>query len=129
MRRGRACRRGRADEALEDLEEALAATRANAERWREAELFRLRGDLLLAVTETAHDEAEGCYTRALEIARDKRAKSLELRTAMSLARLRLRQDRSAEGRDLLGPLHDWFTEGLDTSDLNDARTLLEELGG
>lgn len=91
------------------------------------ELYRLRGDLLQAVSKNAHDGAEECFRRALEVACGQQAKSLELRTAMSLARLWQRQDRIAEARDLLTPLYDWFTEGFDTPDLKDTKVLLKEL--
>jgi predicted ATPase len=75
------------------------------------------------------EEAEACFQQALEIARRQQAKSLELRAAMSLSGLWQRQGKRDEARELLVPLYGWFTEGFDTADLQEAKTLLEELGG
>ena len=72
-------------------------------------------------------EAEDCFLRAIDIARKQQAKSLELRAATSLARLWQRQGKCAEARALLAPIYGWFTEGFGTADLQEARTLLEEL--
>ena len=77
---------------------------------------------------TPQAEAEACFQQALDIARRQEAKSLELRAAMSLAYL-WQQDRRAEARDLLAPIYGWFTEGFDTTDLQEAKALLEELEG
>jgi predicted ATPase len=74
-------------------------------------------------------EAEACFHNALEIARRQHAKSLELRTAMSLARLWQRQGKEGDARQLLNDVFAWFTEGFDTADLRDARALLDDLGG
>jgi predicted ATPase len=78
---------------------------------------------------TAQAEAEACFQRALDIARRQEAKSLELRAAMSLSRLWLRQGKRDEARALLAPIYGWFTEGFDTADLQEAKALLETLGG
>ena len=97
-----------------------------------AELYRLRGELLLAgsaAQATRHVEAEACFQHALAIARRQQAKSLELRAAMSLGRLWQQQGKRAEAYELLAPIYGWFTEGFDTADLQEAKTLLEELGG
>ncbi len=75
----------------------------------------------------AHAEAEACYHKALEIARRQRAKAWELRAATSLARLWHRQGNHQEAREMLAEIYGWFSEGLDTSDLKDARGLLDEL--
>ena len=83
-------------------------------------------DLLLATGGTG-DEAAARYHRALAIAREQGARSVELRTATSLARLWRDQGKRAEARDLLAPVYGWFTEGFDTDDLQDAKALLEEL--
>ena len=72
-------------------------------------------------------EAEACFLQALALARHQQAKSWELRAAMSLARLWQRQGKRAEARELLAEVYDWFTEGFDTADLQDARALLEVL--
>jgi len=115
MRRGEAGRWSLLDQALE-------ASAATGEHLWESEIHRLYG-------ETADDqaEAEGHLLRALEVARARGARSLELRAATSLARLRLRQGRCEEGHDLLAGVYGWFTEGFGTADLREARTLLEEL--
>ena len=98
------------------------------ERWWEAEVSRLRGVLLLRQPGTPPAEAEIWLHRALDVARRQVAKSLELRTAMSLARL-WQQGKQAEARELLAPIYGWFTEGFDTADLQEAKALLEELAG
>ena len=117
----------RLEEALKDLDEAFVAVDANGEHWRDAELHRLRGEFLLADSQDAHQSAEKCFQKALEVAAAQNARSLELRAAKSLARLWHELGRRNEARDLLGPIVEWFTEGLDTSDLQDARALLEDL--
>ena len=90
-----------------------------------AELGRQKGRLLLRL---GHREAaEELYSKALSVAREQEAKLWELRAAVSLARLRRDQNRSAETRDLLAPVYDWFTEGFGTPDLKEARALLDEL--
>jgi predicted ATPase len=90
----------------------------------EAELWRLKGEALL--TETA-SEAETAMHQGIAVARRQNAKSWELRGAMSLARLWAEQGRRSEARDLLAPVYAWFTEGFDTADLKDARTLVDKL--
>ena len=94
-----------------------------------AELHRLQGEFLLRqeATEAACREAEDCFRRALAIARRQQAKSLELRAAMSLTRLYQKQDRQAEARPMLAECYDWFTEGFDTPDLQEAKALLEQV--
>jgi predicted ATPase len=114
---------GEIEEGLRVAEEALARSR------RDAGLYRLKGELLLRRAAEHHAEAERCFRQALEIARRQGAKSLELRTAMSLSRLWQRQGKRAAARELLAPVYGWFTEGFDTADLQDAKVLLEELGG
>jgi predicted ATPase len=93
-----------------------------------AELYRLKGELLLTRSSEHHAEAESCFCQALEVARRQGAKSRELRAAMSLARLWQRHGKRAEARTLLAPIYGWFTEGFDTADLQDAQALLAELG-
>jgi predicted ATPase/class 3 adenylate cyclase len=93
----------------------------------EAELYRLKGEALLASAVTV-GEAEAAIEQGIAAARRQNAKSWELRAAMSLARLRQRQGRRAEARDLLAPVYGWFTEGFDTADLKKAKTLLDKLG-
>ncbi|MBI3328338.1 MAG: hypothetical protein HYZ81_16745, partial [Nitrospinae bacterium] len=121
---------GQAEEGLRVLAEALALVNAGGERRHEAELYRLKGELLLQSGGRGsehHTEAEACFHQALDVARRQEAKSLELRAAMSLSRLWQQQGKQAEARALLAPIYDWFTGGFDTADLREARALLEEL--
>jgi predicted ATPase len=127
---------GQTTEGLEAVTEALATVGKSAVRWWEAELHRLKGELLLqsAVTNqestvfTPHSaEVEACFQQALDIARRQQAKSLELRAAMSLSRLWQRQGDRAQARQLLAEIFGWFTEGFDTADLQEAKALLGEL--
>ena len=92
-------------------------------------IYRLRGVLLLRQPGTPQAEAEAWLQQALDVARRQQAKSLELRAAMSLARLWQQQGKRAEARELLAPIYGWFTEGFDTADLQEAKALLEELAG
>jgi predicted ATPase len=108
------------------LAEACALVDTTEERWWAAELHRLKGELLLALSMDNTAEAETCLHQALEIARRQQAKSLELRAAMSLACLWQRQGKRDEARELLAPIYGWFTEGLDTADLQEAKALLDE---
>jgi adenylate cyclase len=91
------------------------------------ELHRLKGVLLLQLSSDNQAEAETCFHHALESARTQQAKSFELRTATSLARLWQQQGKRQEAQDLLAPVYDWFTEGFDTADLQDAKALLDAL--
>jgi predicted ATPase len=114
---------------LEALAEALATLPKSGVRWWEAELYRLRGELLLQHAVEQPEEAEACFQQALAVARRQQAKSLELRAAMSLARLWQRQDKGTAARQLLAEVYGWFTEGFDTADLQEAEALLEVLQG
>ena len=118
---------GQPEAGLQVLSEARAAVPHGEGRFYEAELSRLEGELLLALSPDKHSQAEPCFQRALAVARRQQAKSLELRAAMSLSRLWQRQGRRDEARELLTPVYQWFTEGLDTADLGDAAALLGEL--
>ena len=113
---------------LQALAEAHTLMEQQEERWWEAEVYRLRGVLLLRQTETQSEEATTWLQQALTVARLQQAKSLELRAAMSLARLWQQQGQRAEAYDLLAPIYGWFTEGFNTADLQEAKALLEELG-
>jgi class 3 adenylate cyclase/predicted ATPase len=120
---------GQVDEGMHLLAEALAMVDTTGERHTEAELHRLKGALLL-VQPTDHTiEAEVCFQQALDIARRQQAKSWELRAATNLARLWQQQGKRAKAYDLLAPIYSWFTEGFDTADLQEAKALLDELGG
>jgi predicted ATPase len=119
--------RGEPEAGLTVLAEALALVDTTGERVWEPELYRLKGELLLQQSSDNHLKAETCFHHALEIARTQQAKSFELRTATSLARLWQQQGKRQEARDLLAPVYHWFTEGFDTLDLQDAKALLDEL--
>jgi len=110
------------------LAEAHILVEQHEERWWEAEISRLRGVVLLRQTGTPQAEAEAWLQRALDVARRQQAKSLELRAAMSLARLWQQQGKRQEAYDLLTPIYHWFTEGFDTADLQEAKALLDALG-
>src|SRR5262249_40004443 len=112
---------------LQALAEAHTLVEQQEERWWEAEIYRLRGVLLLRQSETPQAEAEAWLQRALGVARRQEAKSLELRAAMSLGRLWQQQGKQTEAQALLAPIYGWFTEGFDTADLLEAKQLLEEL--
>jgi predicted ATPase len=116
------------EDGLRALVEAHTLVEQHEERWWEAEIYRLRGVLLLRQTVPQQAEAEAWLQRALDVARRQRAKSLEVRAAMSLARLWQQQGKRTEARELLAPVYSWFTEGFDTADLQDAKALLAELG-
>jgi predicted ATPase len=120
-------RQGQPEVGLQVLAEALALVGATEERWWEAELHRLKGELLLQLAIPEGLQAEACFQQALDVARSQQAKSLELRAAMSLSRLWQQQGQRAAARTLLAPLYDWFTEGFDTADLQEAKALLEAL--
>jgi predicted ATPase len=109
------------------LGEALALLDTIEERWYEAETHRIKGELLLRQTVPDASQAEACFQQALEVAHRQEAKSLELRAAMSLARLWQQQGRRTEAHELLAPIYGWFTEGFDTADLQEAKALLEAL--
>ncbi len=98
----------------------------SGERWPEAEIHRLKGELMLSM-EGADAGAERCFRRSIEVARGQQARSPELRAATSLARLWAEQGERQKAYDLLAPVYDWFTEGFDTADLKDAEALLDEL--
>jgi predicted ATPase len=144
---------GQAEEGLTALVEALAVVDKTGERFYEAEMYRLRGELTLhsktslrqvsdksqtsqdkseesnaqILNPTAQSEAEACFLKAIKIAQRQQAKSLELRAATSLARLWQQQGKRAEAHKLLSDVYNWFTEGFDTKDLQEAKTLLAEL--
>jgi predicted ATPase len=121
---------GQTNEGLHVLSEALTGVHSGRERWWEAELYRLRGELLLQAgcgVQNAAWTAEESFRQALDTARRQQAKSLELRAAMSLGRLWQQQGKRAAAHRLLTEVYDWFTEGFDTADLRETRSLLAEL--
>jgi predicted ATPase len=122
-------RGGQSAEGLRLLMEAPAMVDHSGEHWWAAELYRLRGELLLAHEGAGHNavEAEQCFRQALAIAQHQHAKSLELRAAMSLSRLWQAHGKRAAARQMLAEIYGWFAEGFDTADLQGARVLLAEL--
>jgi predicted ATPase len=121
-----------AEEGLNVLAEALAVVDKTGERLYEAELYRLKGELLLQQSKVQDpksnvEEAEECFQNAIAIARQQSAKSLELRAVMSLSRLWQQRGKKDEARQMLAEIYGWFTEGFDTKDLQEAKVLLEEL--
>jgi predicted ATPase len=113
-------------------DEGLLVLASIADRDRDtifaSELHRIEGELLLRRSEPAPDEAERCFRRAIELARARAEKSLELRAATSLARLLAARGRRDDARNILAPTYGWFTEGFDTADLRAAKALLAEIG-
>jgi predicted ATPase len=109
------------------LHKALVLVASTKARWWEAEMFRVKGELLCALTTDRATEAADCFHQALTVVRRQQAKSWELRAAMSLARLWQQQGRRDEAHDLLAPIYGWFTEGFETADLQEAKALLEDL--
>ena len=136
-------RTGETAEALAVIEDALVHIESSRERLYEAETWRIKGEILVQSSMPAlspvegfkvqgsrfkgEDEAEECFQKALAVARQQDAKSLELRAAMSLSRLWQQQGKTAEAWELLAPIYEWFTEGFDTPDLQEAKALLEML--
>lgn len=126
-------KKGQLEEGKGALAEALAIVGRTGERRWEAELYRLQGELVLKqssgqrLASSAQEEVQSCFLRAIELARQQQAKSLELRAVMSLARLRQHQDKRDEARQMLTEVYHWFTEGFDTKDLQEAKALLDEL--
>jgi adenylate cyclase len=123
---------GEPEAGLQAFAEAQATAKGDGERYLEAEVYRLKGELLLSVSNShcvtpSTQEAEACFAKALEVARRQQTKSLELRAATSVARLWQRQGKKAEAHRLLAEIYGWFTEGFDTKDLQAAKVLLEEL--
>ena len=113
---------------IDALTEALSAANEHEIRHYESEAHRLKGELLLKRDNSNATEARSCFERAIEIARRQSARSWELRATTSLARLLAKQGRRAEACPMLAEIYNWFTEGFDTTDLKEAKALLDELG-
>ena len=120
-------RLGQFDEAWRWIGEALAASEASKESWCDADIHRLAGEIVLLSGEPDAAKAEAYFEHALAIARQQKAKSWELRAAMSMARLWRDQGQSQQARELLAPVYGWFTEGFNTRDLKEAKALLDGL--
>jgi predicted ATPase len=117
----------RFEDAWRSIGEALTAVETTKERWCEAEVYRTAGDITLVARQPDPAKAEAYFARALAVARRQQAKSWELRTATSLARLWRDQRKCDEARDLLAAIYGWFTEGFGTLDLKEAKALLGTL--
>jgi predicted ATPase len=118
---------GEPEEGLTVLTEALTHTDSTGARWYEGECYRLKGALLLQLSSDNQAEAEHCFQQAMTVAQHQQAKSFELRTATCLARLWQQQGKRQQAHDLLAPVYQWFTEGFDTADLQEAKALLDAL--
>jgi predicted ATPase len=120
---------GETAEGLSIVAETLAEIEQTSEHMMEAEIHRIHGELIFSQDDLNIAEAQNCFQRAIEIARRQSAKSWELRATISLARLLDKQGKRAQARTMLADIYGWFTEGFDTADLKDAKTLLGELEG
>jgi predicted ATPase len=118
---------GQFDDAWRCIGEAMTAVEITKERWYEAEVNRIAGEIALLSPEPDVAKAEAYFARALAVAQKQEAKSWELRAAMSMARLWRDQGKPQRARELLAPIYGWFTEGFDTRDLKEAKTLLDGL--
>jgi predicted ATPase len=118
---------GKFEDAWHSIGDAITVVETTKERWCEAEVYRTAGEIALLAPEPNPTKAEEYFARALAVARHQQAKSWELRTAVSMARLRRVQEQRDEARDLLAPVYGWFTEGFDTVDLKEASALLGAL--
>jgi predicted ATPase len=118
---------GQLDDAWNAIDEAIAAMETTGEKWCEAEVNRVAGEIALMIPQRDISKAQTYFARAIEIARKQQAKSWELRSAMSMARLWRSQGKRHEARDLLAPVYGWFSEGFETPDLQDAKLLLADL--
>jgi predicted ATPase len=118
---------GQFAEAWRRVGEAMTVVETTKERYYEADIHRIAGEIALMSSESDATKAEAYFEHALAIARAQQAKSWELRAAMSMARLWRDQGKRQQAHDLLAPVYDWFTEGFDTLDLREAKALLEQL--
>ena len=118
---------GQLDQAWANIHESMTTLKTTKENWYEAEINRVAGAIVLVGTEPNAVKAEAYFASALEIARTQKAKSWELRAAMSMARLWRDQGKREQARDLLAPVYGWFTAGFDTLDLREAKSLLDGL--
>jgi tetratricopeptide (TPR) repeat protein len=122
-------RNGHAEEGLNAIAEGLALVERTGEKNAEAELYRVKGELLLMHNPRYDEEAEHCFRTAIDIAQGQQARLWELRATCSLARLIGHQGKSSEARQILSEIYGWFTEGFDIRDLREAKELLDELNG
>jgi predicted ATPase len=118
---------GQFDDAWSYIDQAMITAERTKERWCDAEVQRVAGEIVLKSPQPDAAKAEGSFERALAVAREQQAKSWELRAAMSMARLWRDQGKRQQAHDLLAPVYSWFTEGFDTIDLQEAKALLDQL--
>jgi predicted ATPase len=118
---------GKVDDAWRYIGEAMTAVETTKERWYQTEINRIAGEIALMAPKSDAAKAEAYFERALAVAREHQAKSWELRAAMSMARLWRDQGKPQQALELLAPVYGWFTEGFDTLDLQEAKTLLATL--
>ena len=118
---------GQPDDARRCIDDAIDKVERSKEKWCEAEVHRIAGEIALKSLAPDTEKAEKYFEHALSVARAQQAKSWELRAAMSMARLWRDQGKVQQARELLAPVYGWFTEGHDTRDLKEAKALLEEL--
>ena len=118
---------GRLDEALETIDQSATLIEKSGDRFYEAEIYRLKGELLLGADASNSGHAEQLFRTAIEVARKQKARSWELRATTSFARLLRDTNRRDQARSMLADIYNWFTEGFDTADLKDAKVLLDEL--
>jgi predicted ATPase len=118
---------GQFEDAWRCIGEATTVIETTKERWCEADIHRIAGEIALLSPEPDAANAEAYFDRALAVARKQQAKSWELRAAMSMARLWRDQGKRQQARELLAPVYDWFTEGFDTLDLKQAKDLIDAL--
>jgi predicted ATPase len=115
------------DDAFRSVNEAKDVIERTGERWAEVDVHRIAGEIALRAPEPDAAKAEAHFERALAVARRQQAKSWELRAATSMARLWRDQGKPQQARELLAPVYGWFTEGFETIDLKEAKTMLDEL--
>jgi predicted ATPase len=118
---------GQFDDAWRSIGEAMTEVETTNEKWCEAEVHRVAGEIALKSPQQDVAKAQEYFERALTVAREQQAKSWELRASMSLARLWRDQGKVQQARELLAPVYGWYTEGFDTLDLKEAKALLDEL--
>jgi predicted ATPase len=118
---------GQLDDAWRCIDDAIEKVERSKEKWCEAEVHCIAGEIALKSTAPDTEKAEKHFDRALAVARQQQAKSLELRAAISMARLWRDQGKLQQARELLAPIYNWFTEGFDTLDLKEAKALLAQL--
>src|ERR1700733_1469632 len=118
---------GQHNDAQRCIDDAIDRVERSNEKWCEAEINRVAGEVALKSPTPDPEKAEAYFDRALAVARQQQAKIWELRAAMSLARLWRDQEKPQQARELLAPVYGWFTEGFDTLDLKKAKAMLDEL--